>query len=88
MTATALAHWSSSASGITYPVRWGITLPGESMRLEAAAVLPQQEVRAERTVGFAYWEGACRFQVSVGSSSTGGEGYVELTGYPPPPPGR
>ena len=38
MTATALATWTSPTSGVAYPVRWALSLPGEGIDLVVAAL--------------------------------------------------
>jgi predicted secreted hydrolase len=76
--------WTSPETAITYPVRWRLELPREAVRLEVVALLPQQEIPADRSVGFSYWEGACRFQGTAAGGAVAGEGYVELTGYERP----
>ena len=75
--------WTSAHTGATYPVTWSIELPAENLLLEVEAVLDKQEVHAEETVGFAYWEGLSNFCGSLGGDTIAGEGYVELTGYLP-----
>jgi predicted secreted hydrolase len=75
--------WTSPHTGATYPVTWSIELPAENLNLEVEAVLDEQEVHAEETVGFAYWEGLSDFAGSFGGDTITGEGYVELTGYLP-----
>jgi predicted secreted hydrolase len=73
--------WASPQTGASYPVTWQIHLPGEDMRLEVEALLDGQEVHAEETVGFAYWEGLSRYSGTLAGEAITGEGYVELTGY-------
>lgn len=82
------ATWSSPDTGAVYPIEWEIELPAESARLSVRALLPQQEVHAQETVGFAYWEGISRYDGTWGEMPIDGEGYVELTGYAPAAPPR
>jgi predicted secreted hydrolase len=71
--------WQSPASRIRYPSRWRVQVPGEHLDLEIEPRLAGQELLG--TVR--YWEGSV--QVSgAGGGSTGGTGYVELTGYESP----
>lgn len=78
--------WTSPHTGSTYPVVWNIDLPREDMRLRVEALVDAQEVHAEETVGFAYWEGLSRFTGEIDGEPAVGEGYVELTGYEPVTP--
>jgi len=73
--------WTSPWTGATYPVQWTVTFPAEDARLEIRALLDEQEVHAEQTVGFAYWEGLSRYEGTWNGDAVTGEGYVELTGY-------
>lgn len=59
--------------GRRLPMRWQITLPGESLSLTTRPINEQQWMNTD----FAYWEGA----INV-SGSESGVGYMELTGYP------
>jgi predicted secreted hydrolase len=81
-----LRFWTSPHTGATYPVAWRITLPEEALSLQVEARLDAQEVHAQETVGFAYWEGLCSWTGRFGGTSVQGEGYVELTGYTPSQP--
>jgi predicted secreted hydrolase len=81
MTLTPGRTWTSPQTGATYPVSWEIRLPREEMRFEVEALLDAQEVHAEETVGFAYWEGLSRYGGEIAGEAFSGEGYVELTGY-------
>lgn len=66
-TLTPLRYWRA------YPVAWRVTIPRLGLAFDLEPWLDGQEVRAP-AMGVNYWEGA----VSV---SSGGEGYLELTGY-------
>ena len=46
------------------------------VKLECAAVLPDQELVSEDDIGPSYWEGAVTY-----SGSAEGVGYLEMTGY-------
>jgi predicted secreted hydrolase len=76
-----LRTWTSPHTGATYPVAWKIELPQERLQLRVEARVDAQEVHAEQTVGFAYWEGLCRYSGRFDDQEVRGEGYVELTGY-------
>ncbi|MGN6591368.1 MAG: lipocalin-like domain-containing protein [Terriglobales bacterium] len=66
-TLTPLRYWHA------YPVAWRVAIPRLGLQFEIQPLLDDQEVR-DPAIGVNYWEGA----VSV---SSGGEGYLELTGY-------
>jgi len=73
--------WTSPWTDATYPVSWTLEFPAEDLQLEVEALVDGQEVHAETTVGFSYWEGLSRYEGTWGGRSATGEGYVELTGY-------
>jgi predicted secreted hydrolase len=73
----AKASWRSPASGTAYPLPLVLEAWGESFTL--VPLLPDQELRTDRSTGITYWEGACR--VLDGSGRDVGDAYVELTGY-------
>lgn len=64
--------WTSQRSGAVYPSGWRLRAPSANIDLTIAPLLKDQELPT--TV--IYWEGA----VDLGGSS-GGSGYIELTGY-------
>jgi len=72
----ALGWWQSPESGIRYPSRWRLLVPGENLDLEIVPRLDRQELLAS----VRYWEGAVAVR-GRGEGSPGGSGYVELTGY-------
>ncbi len=69
--------WWTSATNRRYPVRWHIRL-GDGTVLNIKPVTNAQEVESRATANFNYYEGA----VDV-SGTVRGQGYMELTGYPP-----
>jgi predicted secreted hydrolase len=73
----AIDHWTSAASGVRYPSRWRLSIPGAELRLEITPRVAGQEL----VVGPRYWEGAVRIQGSAGARPVSGQGYVELVGY-------
>ena len=73
--------WSSRKSGGTYPIAWQIRLPAESLTLEVAAVLPDQELALDP---IAYWEGAVEVTGTRRGQPLTAEGYLEMTGYSGP----
>ncbi|WP_375403468.1 lipocalin-like domain-containing protein [uncultured Sphingomonas sp.] len=73
-----LATWRSARTGATYPVAQELTvrLPGGIRRFPLRPLFPAQELDARASGLPVYWEGAVR--------TTGGRGYLELTGYAAP----
>lgn len=59
-----------------YPVSWRVQVPAFGLDFTLAPQLDDQELH-DRTLGVSYWEGAV-------TTSNGGEGYLELTGYAQP----
>jgi len=74
---TPLEYWTSPTTGATYPIAWALELPGEEMRLQIDAYLPQQELN----LTVRYWEGAVSVSGTQRGESVAGRGYAELTGY-------
>jgi len=78
---TALDRWTSPHTGIAYPSRWQVKLPGYGLDLTWTSVINDQELDTRQSTGNIYWEG----EVVLGGTRNGapisGEGYVELTGY-------
>ena len=77
----ATGEWTSSATGITWPAGWSVTLPGEDLVIRLEPSVPQQELDTRATTGVVYWEGSQRVAATRAGRSLGGEAYVELTGY-------
>lgn len=73
----ALDSWISPATGIRYPSKWNLQVPGAGIDLEITPLLPDQELN----LTFRYWEGAVSITGSSGGDPVTGQGYVELTGY-------
>lgn len=95
------AHWTSPASRVRYPAGWRLTLPaGAGSRLEAGSLAAAADpgdldltlvpllADQELPLSLRYWEGAVAATGSHGSHPVTARGYVELTGYEPPPPTR
>jgi predicted secreted hydrolase len=70
--------WRSAATGGRYPVQQelALTTPAGERRYRLTPVFDNQELDSRRTGGPIYWEGAV--------TTTGGRGYLELTGYVSP----
>jgi predicted secreted hydrolase len=77
VTLDALDHWTSPRSGVRYPSRWRLTIPGSALDLEITPRLADQEL----IVGPRYWEGAVRVEGTAAGRPIAGRGYVELVGY-------
>ncbi len=74
---TVLDHWTSPATGITYPSGWRIWIPNDHIDLKIKPLIRDQEMQ----VSFIYWEGAVSVQGTINGEPVNGVGYVELTGY-------
>jgi predicted secreted hydrolase len=72
-----LATWQSPESGVRYPARWRLTVPGDGLALEVLPMLAAQELM----VGPRYWEGAVGVRGTDRGRPVGGHGYAELVGY-------
>jgi predicted secreted hydrolase len=76
-----LEMWQSPMTRARYPIRWQVEIPGQDLRLNVSAVMPNQELHTPRSTGVTYWEGA----IDIAGTSSGvpvrGRGYMELTGY-------
>jgi predicted secreted hydrolase len=79
-----LDRWTSPHSRASYPARWRLTLPGESVDLTVTPAVADQELRTPGTTGVTYWEGLCTFEGTVAGRPVRGSGYVELVGYSGP----
>jgi predicted secreted hydrolase len=77
------AHWTSPATGAVYPAGWTITIPGDDLVIDLQPTVADQELDTRATTGVVYWEGSQRVHATRAGTPSGGEGYVELTGYAP-----
>jgi len=77
--AVELEQWTSRKTQITYPIRWRILLPAESLDLILEAVMPDQELTPVATE-IDYWEGAMRVIGTKGGSPIKGKAYLEMSG--------
>lgn len=75
-TLTEKAYWTSPDGG-TYPSKWNLQIPTESINLDIASNMPDQEL----DVSVRYWEGSVSISGTRGSDNVTGRGYVEMTGY-------
>ncbi len=76
-------HWTSPATGTTYPAGWTVSIPSAGRTAQLTPTVPQQELDTRATTGVVYWEGSQRLAATVDGHSVGGQAYVELTGYTP-----
>lgn len=74
-----LDTWNSEGGG-TYPAKWRINVPSQSLVVEVSPVLANQEL----ITNVRYWEGAVDVTGRSGEQAIDGRGYVELTGYANP----
>lgn len=75
-----LETWRSDRTGIRYPSKWRLDVPGAGLHLALEPVMSDQELDTRPSTGVIYWEGV----VSVLDAQAGGDvgrGFVELTGY-------
>lgn len=75
---TVLEYWRSPATGVSYPLAWGLEVPGQALALEVTPRLRGQEL----DLSVRYWEGAVSVRGRRGGSPVAGSGYLELAGYP------
>lgn len=71
-----LRHWTSTRTGIQYPVAMRVVAGNREIELEP--LMDDQELDSSASTGVIYWEGAVRAKVN---GKVVGRGYLELTGY-------
>ncbi len=78
-----LNHWTSQATGATYPSGWRLKIndPQIQTSLTLNPELLNQELVVYQSTGNSYWEGAVTIHGQSAGTPVLGEGYVELTGY-------
>ena len=74
-------HWTSPATGATYPAGWSVAVPRLDLQITLTPTVAAQELDTRATTGVVYWEGSQRVVAMRGGSRLGGAAYVELTGY-------
>jgi predicted secreted hydrolase len=79
----ATAHWTSRATGVTYPSGWSVSIPDQSLEISLHPTMAGQELDTRATTGVIYWEGSQVVQAVHAGQAVTGQGYVELTGYTP-----
>ncbi len=80
-TVAVTGHWTSPATGATYPAGWSVAIPSAGITAALVPSVAQQELDTRATTGVVYWEGSQRVTATVGGRPVAGEAYVELTGY-------
>ena len=82
-TGEANARWTDGESGITFPLRWQITLPTLGLTLTTTPAFPEQTIPV-LGIGDAIWEGAVRVSgTGPNNAALTGQGFMELVGYKP-----
>jgi len=76
-----LDRWTSPHTGIAYPSRWQVKLPGYGLDLTWTPVINDQELDTRQSTTNIYWEGEVTIIGTRNGALISGEGYVELTGY-------
>jgi predicted secreted hydrolase len=71
-----LRSWTSTRSGVSYPVEWTVRAGSRQFRL--SPLFDDQENDTRLSTGAIYWEGAVR---AFEHDAEIGRGYLELTGY-------
>ena len=73
--------WKSKRTGSTYPLSWEIKIPSEKIKLE---VQPLMKKRGQEIIfgTINYWEGPIKVEGEINNKRVGGEGFMELLGYP------
>jgi predicted secreted hydrolase len=77
VTIKSVDSWKSPHSAITYPSRWRLSVPSQSLELEIVPLIKDQELN----VSYRYWEGAVKVTGTKEGRVISGLGYVELSGY-------
>jgi predicted secreted hydrolase len=86
-TVTSTGTWTSPRTGATYPAGWHIELSKLGLTIDLSPTVADQELDTRPTTGVVYWEGSQRVTAWWGGGAfgekvpSGGEAYVELTGY-------
>ncbi|MDD5321580.1 MAG: lipocalin family protein [Methylococcales bacterium] len=75
-TLTPGVKWTSTETGITYPIEWNIKIPKKNVAIITQSIVNNSEFDAKLTTYNTYWEGA----VKVTGSNTG-QGFMNLSGY-------
>ncbi len=78
----AQGSWTSTETGIEYPMGWQVGVASMGLELELTPYLEQAE-SASGILGVSYWEGAVSVEGRRDSEPVSGWGFVELVGYDP-----
>lgn len=74
-------EWTSSATGITYPASWRVTVPRLDIAIGITPCFADQELDTRGTTMVIYWEGCCRVTGTRAGREVTGNAYAELVGY-------
>jgi predicted secreted hydrolase len=72
-----LDYWTSSATGVRYPIAWRLVAANAGIALEVRPYLENQEL----DLSVRYWEGAVHARGSGRAGPLTAQGYLELAGY-------
>ena len=78
-------YWTSSETGVEYPMGWQVEIASLELGLELTPYLEQAESVSD-ILGVAYWEGSVSVSGRRGGEPVSGWGFVELVGYDPRTP--
>jgi predicted secreted hydrolase len=79
-TMTTTGRTFRAPSGATYPIRWTVQIPGESLTMDVSTPLENQELSTE-AARVSYWEGLIDIAGTSRGAPIAGRGYLEMTGY-------
>ena len=67
-------HWTSPATGATYPAGWRVTIPGEGLAIDLHPTVADQELDTRASTGVVYWEGSQVVSATRGGHPAGRRG--------------
>ncbi len=71
--------WESKKTKARYPTSWTVKVPEEKIELKIHSTMSDQEVIFG---DINYWEGPTAVTAKIGAKTVGGQGFMELVGYP------
>jgi predicted secreted hydrolase len=71
--------WKSPQTGASYPMSWRIEIPEMKATFNVRALLQDQELVSG---ALHYWEGPLAVSGTLNGKRAGGNGFMELVGYP------
>lgn len=72
-------YWTSNKTLAKYPLAWEIIIPEFKMSLRLSPLIRHQEMVFG---SINYWEGPLKVQAEINGKKVGGQGFMELVGYP------